>query len=71
MLATTWTGGIMFIDWEVIPVTLKRSLAKQYYFLISLMKGTRHLFPLARSFIIITGILLGTVFGPIKTWNYL
>jgi uncharacterized membrane protein len=70
-LAIIWAGGIMFIGWGVFPASLKLSLAKQRYFLISLMKGTHHLFSLAGLFVIITGILLGTVFGPIRTWDYL
>jgi uncharacterized membrane protein len=70
-LAIIWAGGIMFIGWGVFPATLKLSLAKQRFFLISLMKNTHHLFTLAGAFVIITGILLGTVFGPIKTWDFL
>src|SRR5690625_6625148 len=70
-LAIIWAGGIMFIGWGVFPASLKLPLAKQRYFLISLMKSTHHLFSLAGFFVIITGILLGTVFGPIRTWDYL
>jgi uncharacterized membrane protein len=70
-LAIIWAGGIMFIGWGVFPATLKLTLDKQRHFLISLMKNTHNLFTLAGSFVIITGILLGTVFGPIKTWDAL
>ncbi|WP_164216013.1 hypothetical protein [Virgibacillus sp. YIM 98842] len=70
-LAIIWAGGIMFIGWGVFPATLKLSLARQRYFLISLMKNTHYLFTLAGTFVIFTGILLGTVFGPIKTWGFL
>ncbi|GAB3803310.1 hypothetical protein GCM10028868_30070 [Virgibacillus kimchii] len=61
----------MFIGWGVFPATLKLTLSKQRYFLITLMKNTHYLFTLAGAFVIITGILLGTVFGPIRTWDIL
>lgn len=70
-LAIIWAGGIMFIGWGVFPATLRLSLVKQRFFLISLMKHVHHLFTLAGAFVIITGILLGTVFGPIKSWDFL
>ncbi|UJL46689.1 hypothetical protein KFZ58_01650 [Virgibacillus sp. NKC19-16] len=49
------------------------SLANQRQFLIQLMKWAHHLFALIGTGVIATGILLGTVFGPIHSidviWN--
>jgi len=73
MLGITWAGGIMFIGWGVFPATLHLRLADQRQFLIKLMKGTHHLFTFIGALVILTGILLGTVFGPLHSldavWN--
>jgi len=69
LLGITWAGGIMFIGWGVFPASLHLSLEKQRLFLIKLMKGTHHLFSLIGAFVILTGILLGTVYGPLHSWD--
>ncbi len=71
LLGIMWAGGIMFVGWGVYPVTLKMPLENQRKFLIQLMKWTHHLFTLIGSLVIFTGFLLGTVFGPIKSWEAL
>lgn len=71
LLGITWVGGIMFIGWGVFPATLHMTLENQRQFLIRLMKGSHHLFSFIGAMVIITGVLLGTVFGPIKSLDTL
>lgn len=71
LLAIIWAGGIMFIGWGVYPASMSLSLAIQRKFLTSLMKWAHYFLTLAGFFVIVTGILLGTVVGPIRTWNHL
>lgn len=71
LLAIVWAGGIMFIGWGVYPASLKLSLSIQRQFLIFLMKWSHHFLTLAGFFVVVTGILLGTVLGPIHSWNTL
>lgn len=71
LLGISWVGGIMFIGWGVFPATLSMSLGNQRKFLIKLMDWTHLLFTLIGSFVIYTGILLGTIFGPIRSFDVL
>ena len=72
-LGITWVGGVLFIGWGVLPVIKTITLKDQQTFLITLMRRTHVLLSLAGVGVILTGILLGTVFGPIKSlehvWN--
>ncbi|OZU87167.1 hypothetical protein CIL03_18385 [Virgibacillus indicus] len=71
LLAIVWAGGIMFIGWGVYPASMKLSLSIQRQFLITLMKWSHHFLTLAGFFVVLTGIILGTVLGPIHSWNML
>lgn len=70
-LASMWIGGILFVGWGVFPATTTFSFETQRQFLLALMKWVHHLFSLIGSSVIITGILLGTTFGPIRSWQVL
>lgn len=67
LLGITWVGGILFIGWGVFPATLQLSLKNQRFFLIKLMKWSHHLFSIIGFFVIVTGVLLGTAFGPLHS----
>ncbi|MGM8364832.1 hypothetical protein ACLIBG_05035 [Virgibacillus sp. W0181] len=71
LLGIAWFGGILFVGWGVYPVVKKMAILEQQYFLTALMKGTHKLFALAGAGVILTGISLGTIFGPIKQWEVL
>lgn len=68
-LAITWVGGILFVGWGVYPAAKALGIANQRLFLLSMMRRTHWLFTLAGAGVITTGILLGTVAGPIRTWS--
>lgn len=69
LLAITWVGGILFTGWGGYPASKSLPLAERRLFLHALMKWTHKLFTLAGIGVIATGILLGTVVGPIKNWH--
>jgi copper resistance protein D len=70
-LAIVWVGGILFVGWGVYPAIKSLQFADQRKFLTSLMNHTHWLFTLVGAGVITTGVLLGTVLGPIKNWNHL
>src|SRR5690625_5204862 len=69
LLGIIWVGGILFVGWGVYPAVKKMKIQDQRFFLYSMMKHTHLLFSLAGAGVIFTGIILGTVLGPIKQWN--
>ncbi|WP_106496715.1 hypothetical protein [Lentibacillus sp. Marseille-P4043] len=69
LLAIVWVGGIFFVGWGVYPTVKKMSISEQRRFLSSLMQWTHWLFTAAGIGVITTGILLGTVVGPIHNWQ--
>ncbi|RNF40348.1 hypothetical protein [Planococcus salinus] len=66
LLGITWVGGILFVGWGVFPAAEKLDYISRQRFLISLMQGVHHLFTLVGSGVIVTGVLLGTVLGPVR-----
>jgi copper resistance protein D len=68
-LAVIWVGGIFFIGWGIYPVAKTMPTSQQQLFFRSLMRWTHWPLTLAGSGVIITGILLGTVAGPIRHWH--
>ncbi|WP_205599203.1 hypothetical protein [Oceanobacillus halotolerans] len=69
LLAITWVGGILFIGWGVYPVAKKLAYKEQQLFFQMLMKHTHWIFSLAGFGVIGTGIILGTVLGPLDSWH--
>ncbi|GAA0446409.1 hypothetical protein GCM10008983_25300 [Lentibacillus halophilus] len=69
LLAITWVGGVFFIGWGVVPAIRKEAYTDQRRFLLALMQWSHSLLTGAGGGVIATGILLGTVFGPISRWN--
>ncbi|HLQ71267.1 MAG TPA: hypothetical protein VK142_05660 [Bacillota bacterium] len=71
LFAIIWVGGVLFVGWGVYPVATKLSLNAQRQFLHDLLSWTHHLFTLTGMIVILTGIILGTILGPIHTWDTL
>ncbi|MFG6115626.1 hypothetical protein ACGTN9_10580 [Halobacillus sp. MO56] len=69
LLGIIWAGGILFIGLGVFPAVAKMPVSTQRAILLHLMRHTHHLFTLSGGGVIITGILLGTVFGPLHSWE--
>src|SRR5690625_4956566 len=69
LLAIFWVGGISFIGWGVFPVIRTFSLKTQRLFLRRLMNHSHIILTLIGVGVIVTGFLLGTIFGPIKEFN--
>lgn len=68
LLAIIWVGGVLFVGWGVYPASKKLAAHHQRTFLKALMQWTHHLFTLAGVGVIITGVILGTVLGPLNSW---
>ncbi|SFD95914.1 hypothetical protein SAMN05216238_106149 [Lentibacillus persicus] len=69
LLAITWVGGILFIGWGVYPALRKMTFLQQRQILLALMQWSHKFLTGAGAGVILTGILLGTVFGPISQWG--
>ncbi|TRM13103.1 hypothetical protein FH966_16050 [Lentibacillus cibarius] len=69
LLAITWVGGVFFIGWGVFPVVRKMAFVQQRQLLLALMQWSHKLLTAAGIGVIVTGLLLGTIFGPIENWN--
>lgn len=71
LAAIAWAGGILFVGWGVFPTLKKFDYINQQRILKTLME-TVHLWLTAfGAFVIITGMALGTVLGPVKQWDTL
>jgi copper resistance protein D len=66
MIAITWVGGVLFIGWGLYPAIRKWSFSEQRRFLSTVMNWVHFPLTLAGIIVVITGILLGTVLGPIN-----
>ncbi|MUV37664.1 hypothetical protein JNUCC1_01470 [Lentibacillus sp. JNUCC-1] len=69
LLAIAWVGGVLFVGWGVFPAVRKLAYREQQRVLYLVMKHAHLLLTLAGAAVIVTGILLGTVFGPLKQWD--
>ncbi|QKY69881.1 hypothetical protein [Lentibacillus sp. CBA3610] len=69
LLAIIWVGGILFIGWGVYPAVLQMSFIRQRQMLLALMQWSHKFLTAAGAGVILTGIMLGTVFGPISEWS--
>lgn len=69
LLAIFWVGGLSFIGWGVFPAIRHLKYVEQRDLLLAIMKWAHPLFTIAGLGVIFTGVLLGTVLGPIDHWN--
>ncbi|WP_160141775.1 hypothetical protein [Salicibibacter halophilus] len=68
-LAIIWVGGLLFIGWGVFPAVKKLTVRAQRQALAVILKHSHHLFSLAGIGVILTGIVLGTILGPVQSWE--
>lgn len=71
VFAIMWVGGVLFVGWGVYPATNKLPLMMQRHFLSILLEWTHKLFTILGILVILTGVALGVIFGPIRTWDVL
>ncbi|MFD2761440.1 hypothetical protein [Lentibacillus juripiscarius] len=71
LLAITWVGGVFFVGWGVFPAVRNMTFTRQRELLLALMQWSHKLLAAAGSGVIATGLLLGTAFGPVSSWNYI
>lgn len=69
LFAIIWVGGILFVGWGVFPASKALSYKNQRRFLKALMEHTHLLLTTAGIVVIGTGLLLGTIFGPIYAYE--
>lgn len=67
LLGIMWVGGILFVGWAVFPVTNKMDYSSRQSFLVKLMQWVHHRFAAIGIAVIGTGILLGSVLGPVRS----
>lgn len=67
--AILWVGGVLFIGWGVFPAVRFFTYENQRKFFHDLMQWTHWLFTGLGSVVILSGILLGTIIGPINSWE--
>ncbi|WP_382399388.1 hypothetical protein [Lentibacillus salinarum] len=71
VLAIIWVGGILFIGWGAFPAVRKMTFVRQRDVLQALMQWSHKFLTGSGVGVIMSGILLGTVFGPIDQWRNL
>lgn len=71
LLGIIWVGGVLFIGWGVFPAARNLVYQVQREFFLQLMRFTHWIFTGVGIAVIFTGILLGTVLGPIQSWEAL
>lgn len=71
LLGIIWFGGILFIGWGVFPASQKLKVTVQREILFHLMSWIHWPLTFAGIGVITSGIIIGTVGGPIKTWDSL
>jgi len=69
LLAIIWVGGVLFVGWGVFPAAKSLAYHVQRSFFLTLMRFTHWFFTGAGTGVILTGMILGTVLGPIRTWD--
>lgn len=68
-LGIMWFGGILFVGWGVFPASQKLKPNLQREFLSNLMAWVHWPLTLTGLGVITTGIILGTLGGPLKSWE--
>lgn len=67
--AIVWVGSVLFIGWGVFPAAKTIPVRDRQRFLLKLMKRSHFPFAAAGVVVIITGVFLGTVTGPLDNWQ--
>ncbi|XKE96278.1 hypothetical protein LG326_08310 [Metaplanococcus flavidus] len=69
LLGIAWVGGILFVGWGVFPVAAKMDTMSRQKLLVMLMQWIHHKFTFIGSGVILTGLLLGSVLGPVRDFD--
>lgn len=69
LFAMLWVGGIMFVGWGVFPALRKFPFKEQRLILLTIMRHVHLLLTAVGLLVITTGYLLGTVLGPLASFN--
>ena len=71
LLGIFWFGGSLYLNFMVIPVLLKLPLGQQREVGIPLGARSNQILPLISILVILSGLLRGTVWGPVQSFPFL
>ena len=71
LLGIFWFGGVLYLNFVVIPAITRQPLEQQRQISGTLGKLSDRLFKPVSVLVIVFGILRGTLWGPIKSWDFL
>jgi uncharacterized membrane protein len=71
LLGIFWFGGVLYLNFVVIPAITQQPLENQRQLSTTLGKLSDRIFKPVSLLVIVFGILRGTVWGPIRTWEFL
>lgn len=71
LLAITWVGGVLFVGWGVFPAAKILSYEHQRIFFKNLMQHAHWILTSFGIGVIATGFMLGTLLGPIRSFEAL
>src|SRR5699024_186994 len=69
LFAIIWVGGILFVGWGIFPALRKFSYENQRVVLLAIMTHAHLWLTLIGIIVIVTGYLLGTILGPLSSFN--
>lgn len=69
LLAITWVGGVLFVGWGVYFAFRRFPIRDQRNMYRVLMRHAHWVFTLAGLGVVITGVLLGTWFDSLRSWQ--
>ena len=70
-MGITWFGSVICYNFVIMPSVMGLPLNQRRPIMVQLVKYTPRLLVPAAILVILLGLLRGTVFGPIRSWNYL
>lgn len=69
LFAIIWVGGLFFVGWGIFLGIRKMKFVLQREILLNVIQWSHPLFTMAGLGVIVSGVVLGTVLGPIKQWG--
>ncbi len=71
LLGICWFGGVLYLDFVVIPALMTLPLEQQRAVSKPLTLFTNRLLFPASILVILLGLVRGTIFGPVQSWDFL
>lgn len=71
LMGITWFGGYIFMDFALWPALLRRPPTEAQATLSAIVPYVGRLMAASGTLVVLLGIIRGTVFGPIKSLDYL